>query len=213
VARSVAELAALCMPRGAGPADVAGAAAALCADLAPHAWPLSVDVMGELVAVADAALARDAARSPTLSPLKAALAALRHDQAAQPDWLAADALARRLCAAFQEAERLGAPRGTELRTAASLRQFAEVASAADELGGALAAADSASRLSSLPFALLMKRLTGSACWQELEFDGMGVATFRDGVLTLRLYESKSSPAEGACPARAGAAARTRPRPP
>ena len=200
VASSIAGLAELIQPRDSGPIDTARVVATLCADLAPQAWRFTLAALDELAVSAAAALAKDEdARRARVVPLNAALVALQ--SAAQPDWLAADVLARQLCAAFQAAERLGASSDAELRAAVTIRTFAERASAASDdadLGGVLAAMDSDAAQPTLPFWLLLWHLTGNASWQELEFDGIGPATLRNRVLTLRLHESKSSADEGAC---------------
>jgi len=199
VASSVAELVELIWPRDADPADTACVVAAVCADLAPQAWPCTVAALDALVASAAAALSQaDDASRALAPPLNAALAALHCAPAAQPDWRAAEALARKLCASFQAAKRLGASRNFELRAATTLRKFAmrAVASGGASLDVVLAAMDD-DKQPTLPFALLMQLLSGNSRWQELEFDGVGPATFRNGVLTLRLHESKSGVDEGA----------------
>jgi hypothetical protein len=174
--------------------------ATLCADLAPQAWRFTLSALEELVASAAAALAQDDdAHRARVVPVNAALVALQ--SAAQPDWLAADALARQVCDAFQAAERLGASPDAELRAAITIRTFAEHASTTSsvaDLGDVLAAMDSDAEQPTLPFGLLMWHVTGNAGWQELEFDGIGPASLQNGVLTLRLHEITLSADEGAC---------------
>ena len=167
----------------------------LCADLAPQAWRFTLAALDELAASAAAALAKDEdAHRARVVPVNAALVALQ--SAAQPNWLAADALARQVCAALQAAQRLGASPDAELRAAITIRTFAEHASTTSsvaDLGDVLAAMDSDAEQPTLPFWAPHVARHG-----KHQLAGAGVRRLRPGLITKRRADRCTSADEGAC---------------